>query len=320
MCVRSSGGGGSLRWALRSRPYLGRCRRRGRPTVQDASSIIPRDRATTGQISLRRPEHVGSAVFGNHDARGKPGIAPYPPPGWRNVKPAPPEMPTIRRIPPDSAPTRRVSDQARRRVSVRITPRAAAGGPGTRMAARRTRARRRRLLRLRHHRPRRVEHLGGGRRAGRLFAQAHPATAALAAAHHARAPADARASTPAGHGATPASRTDDDAGSSPGRHPHGAAPPACVPRPAHPVRHGAARACSGGRSAAPRAGAPAHRAAAAAGGRARRTPPLPPYVTAPAEGQHVRRHHDAGDHRPRGPRDRHPAPPLPLTPAGGIHV
>ncbi|MGA5063751.1 hypothetical protein ACPB9E_08195 [Streptomyces exfoliatus] len=181
------------------------------------------------------------------------------------------------------------------------------------MDALHARARRRRLLRLRHHRPRRVEHLGGGHRVGRLHAPADPAvtvapTAVATASHDARATTDARAASPAVPRAAPASRTDHDAAASPGHHP-GTGPRTGVPRTS---RHGTAGAQPGGGPAAP-ARAGTHPAAATAGRGARRAAPLPAHVTASADGPDVRRHHDAGDHRARGPRDRDPPPPLPLT-------
>ncbi len=225
------------------------------------------------------------------------------------------ENPTIRRIPADSAPVRHACDQARRRVSVRITPRAVAGGPRTGVAARRTRPRRRRLLRLRHDRPRRFAHLGGGHRAGRVLT--HPRTTTASAAHEAGAQAhdaEAAAAAPDRPGATPASRTDDDA-ASPGDDPR-TAPGARLPRTGHPGPAGAhpgARAAGVTSRPGARARAHGHRAAPARGPRARRPPALPPHRAAPAEGRHVRRHDDAGDHRPRSARDRDPAPPLPLN-------
>lgn len=296
------------------------------PRQGDNRTLLPREpswsatdhrRSTAGTLtkSGRRPAGAERSTGGESHGPAIPGHCAESASGPPKRQTTRPENPTIRRIPADSAPVRRVCDQARRRVSVRITPRAVAGGPRTGVAARRTRPRHRRLLRLRHDRPRRLEHLGVGHRPGRVLTLPRSATASAAheagaQAHDAAAPAAA----PDRPGATPASRTDDDA-ASPGDHPR-TAPGARLSRTGHPGpagAHSGARAPRATSRPGARAGPRTLGAAPAIGPRARRPPALPPRRAAPAEGRHVRRHDDAGDHRPRSARDRDPAPPLPLN-------
>lgn len=147
-------------WPLPAEGSGRRCRMPrspSRPTGRQPDSY----RSEAGTDPVRRlPESVRPAIPGHGAPRRRPRRLRT----RRKVKPVRPEIRSIRRIPLESAPARPASDQARRRVSERITPRAVAGGPRTGVAPRHPGARRRGRLRLRLDRPGRFPRRRGGRR------------------------------------------------------------------------------------------------------------------------------------------------------------